>query len=603
MTTPVWQPGTLYPNGSLVVPSSAPPPAFVPLPNPSFENATHDEDWTLDAGWTVEAAGGFSGAYCAQFELIGNGYITNDETPDAVPGLSVNVSCMVEQGAADAGDAGARVELVWLDASDVVISVSQGNDINSGAGGAYQKSQVTATAPAGTAKFQVRARAFSNGHSLRVDLFTWAYSYGGVPAGLQFRAVQPATGSSGSSEPAWPTVLGVQVVDNEVIWEAVDLDRVVWEAHPILLSGPTEPTWPEGVGGSVLDNTIIWTAASLQITDENCPHSKVVTILASKVFAGARDITRFCATNNPRDWTSDQDAGFLPTGLQKFGANDVAVLAQYRGNLAVMNSQVYQLWQVDPDPSLMAILDAQPAIGSVHHLAAIQVANDLMYLAALGVRSLSVTGSSQNLKSGATGEPIDVLVQAELAAAAAISEPPIGLFYPGAGQYWVAFNRAEDAMVFVYTMGKWSRYEFPFRIDYWTLRGDDLIIRSGDSVLNVDKTMLVDTKWDLGLSDWVEVPFDGTVWWAYLDNGTPGIDKQLWGFDIAGFGDAEVSFGYNQNNLSLFTEPFGVPADTLYDGPIPYEVVAPSMSVKVVFPGGDAGQAWSLLNLNLYFKD
>lgn len=756
MPTPVWQPGTLYPTGSLVVPSSAPAPAIVPIPNPSFEEADHDEDWTLDAGWSVVNAAAFQGTWSAQFLLAGSGYITNDVTPAASPGLSVTASCMVQQGAADSGDAGARVEIVWLDSLGAQISVSQGNDVNSGSGGAYAKSQVTAVAPAGTAKFQVRARAFSVGHAVWVDLFTWSYSPGGVPAGLQFKAVQPILGTSDASEPIWPTALGVQVVDNTVIWEAVDLDRVVWEAHPILLSGQTEPTWPEEVGESVLDNTIIWTAASLQITDPNCPHSKVVTILQSKVYAGAGDITRFCGTNNPRDWSSDQDAGFLPTGLQRFGANDVAVLAQYRGNLAVMNSQVYQLWQVDPDPTLMALLDTQPAIGSIHHLAAMQVAGDLMYLAAQGVRSLSVTGSNQSLKSGDVGEPIDVLVQAAMAEALENGEPPIGLFSPGDGQYWIIFNQpaatgewvpiedsgipyvffnsggeslatmdgsiissaaadpsdlsswsltigessfdqiqfrvtlvspysanggeggvggpstfawqdiggsenqqndavdfanewepesftgvltsgtslqyfqangdeggpASDAygflievwvpyeppttvqaIAFVYTLGKWSRYEFPFTIDYWTLRGDELIIRSGDSVLQVSRDSLVDTLWDNDADDWVEQPFDGTVWWPWLDLGTPGRDKQLWGFDIAGFGNGQVSFGYNQADISVFTDALEVPADTLYDGPIPYEVVAPSMSVKVVFPGGVSGQAWSLSNLNLYFKD
>lgn len=941
MPTPVWQPGTYYAPGSLVVPSSAPAPSVVAIENPGFELG--DTDWDKDAGFSiVQNEEFYAGTWAAKWDATSSGYITNQAEAPVLPGLSVTASCMVNQGASSSGQAGGRVVISWYTSGDVLISRSEGNLVDSGSNNDWKKSTVTGVAPATAAYMRVAGYAFraSGGEYLYLDQFTWSYAFGGVPAGLQFKAVQPDIGVSDASEPVWPSVVGVQVIDNTVIWEAVDLDRVVWEATPILLSGPTEPNWPTTIGANVLDYTINWEAASLQITDENCPHSKVVAIGASKVFAGHGDITRFCATNNPRDWTSEQNAGFLPTGLQQYGANDVAVLNLYRSFLAVMNSQVLQLWQIDPDPALMSIIDQLPAVGSTYQLAAMPVSQDLLYLTQLGVRSVAVTGASAHLANGDIGMPIDPLVQVQIALATANGIEPISMFYPSLGQYWLVFSEDEadptydyewdfaldfetttssarymrkstdgrifhlsdnsagvaqhttdwetyqatyitsssmydvadnginyvavglsgaifstavslaasswtqrvsfgststlncvmwtgsqflafgatglirasaagsswssptkpstaqlyacacdgtnsiavgadgtiiratspssttftvvrsgnadlgfahdlravvydvtnarfiaagrstsgtykwpvivysddggatwtsviigaqdasqiydietdgtrclvvgeagrlpngtvttsateavvyaaddvtdandweiihnndygpvgsvkyaagqfglkyeidgpsdeyhlfhygleatpgtpgSAQAFVCTsMGgsaKWSRYLFDFQIDAHTLKGSDLYVRSGDSVLVFDVNELVDQTWDIVEEVWVDTIFDGIVQWPWLDMGVPGADKTLNSFDIAGLGDATVAFGYNQNNLAAYTAPVTVPEDTLYEGPIPYEVTAPSISVKLVYPGN---QYWKLSAINIYFNN
>jgi hypothetical protein len=163
----------------------------------------------------------------------------------------------------------------------------------------------------------------------------------------------------------------------------------------------------------------------------------VVAIASSKVFAGDTDIVRFCATLNARDWTSEDDAGFLPTGLQQKSQVGVDAMGVYRGNLAVWSGSTFQLWQLDPDPAAMAMLDAMEGIGSMHHQAVQSVADDLFFLSALGVRTVSVAEGSNNMASGDVGVPIDTLVQAEM------NQPdvePIATYYPGGGQYWLAFR-------------------------------------------------------------------------------------------------------------------------------------------------------------------
>jgi hypothetical protein len=175
----------------------------------------------------------------------------------------------------------------------------------------------------------------------------------------------------------------------------------------------------------------------LRIEDENCPHTKVVAIAASKVFAGDIDIVRFCATLNARDWSSEDDAGFLPTGLQQKSQVGVDAMGVYRGNLAVWSGSTFQVWQVDPDPAAMALLDAMEGIGSIHQQAVQPVSDDLFFLAALGVRTVSIAEGTNNLASGDVGVPIDTLIQAE---ANQVDVEPIASYYPSGGQYWLAFR-------------------------------------------------------------------------------------------------------------------------------------------------------------------
>jgi hypothetical protein len=109
----------------------------------------------------------------------------------------------------------------------------------------------------------------------------------------------------------------------------------------------------------------------------------------------------------------------------------------YRGNLAVWSASTFQVWQVDPDPSVMALLDAMEGIGSMHQQAVQPVSDDLFFLAALGVRTVSIAEGANNLAAGDVGVPIDVLVQAEA------NQPdvePVASYYPSAGQYWLAFR-------------------------------------------------------------------------------------------------------------------------------------------------------------------
>jgi len=445
MTAPKWESGKLYLPGDIVQPITAPAPTAAQVVNGSFQSGGTGWDFTGLATYsstqgyvgpgTVRIPGGGPGG-----SDDGGGLALNHTHLSVDPGGTLTARCMIRQGASDVDHTRGWVEIHWFNSADALVLSEAGNIVNDGRNGAWLPSSVSSTRPAGAA--YARAGIYlwqGSGDAVDGDYLTVSGAQSGLPEGLVYKAVQPAAGMSGASEPAWPAVLGVQVVDNEVTWEAVATNRVTWTASPLYVSGATEPDWPTQPGGFVVDGTVQWEAVSRRVEDENCPNSKVVAIVASKVFAADRDIVRFSATANPLDWTSEQDAGYLPTGLQQANANDMAVLNQYRGNLVSFNASSFQNWQADPDPAAMAILDQMDGIGSTWQGAAQPVGNELFYLSQLGVRTIGIANAAENLAAGDVGMPIDPLVREAIKQSIIDGTEPVATYYPSAGQYWLAF--------------------------------------------------------------------------------------------------------------------------------------------------------------------
>lgn len=430
-----WVAGKTYVPGALVRPVTQPNVASGQPTNPSFEDGA--TGWSLPSGYSVTTGAHYEGSHALQYDGSGQASAASTDKRPVTPGQSITASCMVQQGASSSGKAGGAVLLLWYDASNNLVSYKSGNEINKGSGGSWQKSSVTDVAPANAAFVAVGISCAKNsGYSMWVDAVSWDYNYFVPSAGLVYKAVQSAPGKSGATEPAWPPVLGQQVIDNEVIWEAVSASQIVWTARPVNKSGATEPAWPTATGGTVHDGTIDWEATTPRITDPNCPQTKIVAIAASKVYAGDDDIIRYSATVNPLDWSTTDDAGYLPYGLQNYGANPVQAMGLYRSNLVAFNAEGFQMWQVDEDPASIALLDALP-VGSTQHLALSPVSNDLFFLSSQGVRSMGIAAGSTNLKAGDVGIPIDQLVQEAINARMVI---PLATYVPSLGQYWIAFS-------------------------------------------------------------------------------------------------------------------------------------------------------------------
>lgn len=406
--------------------------------------------------------------------------------------------------------------------------------------------------------------------------------------GFGYEAIHSGSARTGTSEPNWPTIAGGTVVDGGVTWQAVTAQTITWTAVPIYKSGGAEPAFPTATGATVTDNGITWACQAPNIADSRCPNTKVAIIAGSKVFAAENDVVRFSATNNPTDWSSEGDAGFLPTGLQAQGSQDATVLGAYRSNLCVWTSSTFQVWQIDPDPERMTLLDVIENIGSDYPKSTAPVGGDLYFMTSSGIRSVTIAGGSTNLAAGDIGTPIDPLVEQLLP----VVESPSALYYPARGQYWVVMND----QVLVYSQAQasgvraWSRYVFPFTVEEKAILNGSLYVRSGDDVYEVSEAVYDDDG----------DAYEGVIWWPHLDFGSPGQTKGLIGIDLIGTGTCSISIGYDQTNTNAYTPAFESSPDTVPGGIIPISVTAPSFSPKLTYSGGEL---WRFNALSLYMQD
>jgi len=431
-TLAAWKPATAYAKGATVRPNAAQGSVPVPIVNGNFNSG--DTAWTKDAGWAISTGDAYEGTHKGIYTGTGAGTIKVSGTYPATPGQVITAT---NKAKVLASADGATSFLKWYDVSNVLISTTTGLE-SSVETGVWMQLTVVGQAPANTATVVFGVEATRTvGANVMIDDARWDYAAPIEARRLAYRAVQESAGVSGVVEPTWPTTLGARVTDGTVVWETVELDWIEWTARPIIESGLTEPVWPTTVGAFVSDGTANWECVSRRVEDENCPNTKVVCIINSKVFAADGDIVRYCATAMPLDWTTASDAGYLPTGLQQANANDMAVLYPYRGNLCAWNANCFQMWQTDPDPAQMALLDQMDGIGSTHPLAARAVGNELYFLANQGIRSVGIANAAQNLQAGDVGMPIDLLVQAAMVQWAIDGKKALSTYWPGMGQYWL----------------------------------------------------------------------------------------------------------------------------------------------------------------------
>lgn len=410
-----------------------------------------------------------------------------------------------------------------------------------------------------------------------------------APNGFVFKAVQPGSGVTGTTEPLWPLIAGNTVADGTVTWEAVTASSITWEAVAIYKSGPTEPNWPSPPGTTVSDGSIVWLCTTYHVADAKCPNTKQVVIAGSKVHSAAKDVVRYSATSNPLDWSTVNDAGFLPTGLQAQVDPIVQALGIYRGNLVPWSGGEMQVWQVDPDPTRMALVDNIPSIGTNFYRSHASMAGDLYFTTRLGIRSVSIAGGSTNLQAGDVGTPIDELVQPLIP-----GSDPIGLFYPGGGQFWEVFG--DQAFVYSQSriggIGAWGIYDLPGDMEAFTQQDGWLYFRVGNKVYRVDDSVTTDDG----------QPFDSDIVWNWLDMGAPGVEKSVIGVDVVGSGAAPtVSIGYNQTDPLAYTPPYQVVPDT-YPGRItPIPCAGPSFSLALRYRSTD--EPWELTSASVYLND
>ena len=313
-------------------------------------------------------------------------------------------------------------------------------------------------------------------------------------------------------------------------------------------------------------------SATTHVADANCPHSKAVIKIASKMFAvgaGNADVVRYCKTGNPRDWTSANDAGFLPTGLNSRGDRAANALGIYKSKLVVLSRDGAQVWAVDPNPANMSLDTIVENVGTSFPRSVANVAGDLYFLSDYGFRSITTLQLTNNLADVDVGSPIDTLVRAETKTPGIF---PKAFFFYGTGQYICAIGN----QLFVYSISRtariaaWSRYFLPSTVDAFAELGQELYIRSGDSVYKLDPTVSADDG----------TQFEVLLDLPYMDFKTPGQLKRIYGADLVMEGSCEFSIGCDVRNPDAYTTPVKVKGNTRPDSMVPVECAGTEFSLR-----------------------
>lgn len=330
------------------------------------------------------------------------------------------------------------------------------------------------------------------------------------------------------------------------------------------------------------------------IEDEKCPHSKSFIKKAGKVFAIDGSVVRFSATNNPRDWSSEKNAGFLPVALQQSVNNFPTALGEYQDNLVVFFEDTAQIWQVDADPANHRLIATVP-VGTRYPYCHANMSNDIFFLSPSGFRSIAVQAFSTNMMDNDIGSPIDKLVNHKKIP---FHATPKMIYFRGGGQiicwyygtvYVYCFSRSSK-------ISAWCTWEFPQAIvDFIELDSKLYVLTDTNRICELKedayRDYLIDNEIGYLINVEVELPF--------LDMRMPGILKQFTGFDLAASGEMEISFKYDPRNPELETIPMAVSDDTRILPRLPVEVMATNMSVNLKT---DLKSDFELAAITLYFE-
>lgn len=311
------------------------------------------------------------------------------------------------------------------------------------------------------------------------------------------------------------------------------------------------------------------------IADVNCPNTRAVIKAASKIFAVGNEVVRFSKTNDPRDWTTASNAGFLGVGIQQKGATQPTALGEYAGNLVVFFSDGSQVWAVDPDPAQMKFVQGID-VGCPYPYGASNMAGDVFFVSYDGVRSITTQATTGSLMDVDVGSPIDSILRPLLTTTTQVRS----FYFRGGGQFWTMIGN--DAYVYTFSrtskISAWSRYTFPYAISDVTEMDGDLYFRAGDSVYRFDQDAVNDAGVDF------EVRLD----FPFLDFKSPGMLKMIHGMDAVMVGSCGIAHRFDARDAGMETPEAAFSGDSRPGGLTPVELcsvgIAPIVRQKSAEP-------------------
>lgn len=273
-----------------------------------------------------------------------------------------------------------------------------------------------------------------------------------------------------------------------------------------------------------------------------------IGVVKRRIFVANGKEFNFCPIDDPMLWDEqDIGAGVVPFNSQ-FGASDtVQAFSSYQGRLAVFGKQSIQIWALDADPDLFALLQTLSYVGS-SSLEGVQALGDLdtFFLYSSGIRSMRVRDSSLNAYTSDLGSPINSLVRELLVTCSDVEKASsCGIVDPLSNRYWLFLKNIIWVFSYFPTLKilAWSQYEAnyydganvqTFVPGKFVISGERIYVRGADDAIYLyggDSGSLVDQSTQLSLE---------TPW---LDNREANVFKQHLSVDMVVAGRWTVSCG------------------------------------------------------------
>lgn len=334
---------------------------------------------------------------------------------------------------------------------------------------------------------------------------------------------------------------------------------------------------------------------STLITDVNCPHGASVTKAASRIFAVAGEVVRYCAIGAARNWTTPSDAGFLPTSLQQDTRGNCTAVGTFDDALVVFFESGSQVWDVAEDPSANQLRRRLYGVGTQHPQSLVGFYRDLVFASPFGVRSIAVQENVDRLDETDIGVPVDKITQpAQRTHEQSSFDPVRGFWLQPFGQYWLMYDAGGFTRAFVYSFSKssklmcWSEYVFPVLLVGVCNIGGRVYARSDFALYEVDPETFTDNGQAIAV--------DAQM--AFQDAKLPGVEKMFYGADFVLQGTAQVSYLFDPRDITKETSPQAMTGDTRAGGMAPVEVQAAAIAPRFRH---EADEAFSVDLMTLYY--
>jgi len=479
----------------------------------------------------------------------------------------------------------------------------------------------------------------------------------GVKSWRAWRATNIGEGETlqSASGVSFDTSIGSITIDGEILWECVkchnwgldkkyeidwplpeDLtnaqlaytlpenialrDQIMVGVRIKVSTGAAQPAWNNTVGDKTQDENITWVTRSTRVTDPKCPNSAEIVLHQSKVYATGSnieinadgqdsaghdlsidsveeaDIVRFSATSDPFDWSKEDDAGFLATGVQAAGSEVARALGKWNNQLVVLMEDNIQIWAVDPDPQRNALTQIIGDIGTSVSESVVNIGTDLLFLGPSGFRSLGQQKDELILHDTDVGSPVDEAIIKAVQALSLSQEDPIEIVatpYASLSHMWCAIGK--DIWSWSWSrnskVNAWARFTIPETVQYFAPLANSLYMR-GDT----GKLMVADTVNKVDYNGNFKVRAE----WAFQSLNSLGVMKQIQGVDAVLRGSAKLNFKFDAKYPDNETLPVTMSGNSRSGGLMPVEIMATEVAPILSYEGADDLQIDAL---TLYYNN